>query len=287
MTLERSCPHAARIDRRAALAWLSTFAAASRAQRAPRVPRVAYFSSRPGPNDFEEAFLRGMRELGWIDGQNIVLDFRWFNFDLERGKNLVSEALAARPDLAMLADSTGVRPLIKSLMPALPIVVPAMADPMSQGIASNFARPDNNITGISVLGTELSSKRLSLFKEALPSMRRAAALFNKNRLAGPPSGVSATVQAGKEIGVGEDDMHVRGYPSRTPAPGLAAGSSRGVGLRPTPLRVPANGCARSPTPDAATPRAVLPGRSHRRGRPNGCHPSRPSHRRARAHAGAG
>jgi len=201
MTLERFCPRSAPIDRRAALAWLSTFATGSPAQRASRVPRVAYFSSRPGPNDFEEAFLRGMRELGWIDARNIVFDFRWFNFDPERGKTLVTEAMAARPDLAMLADSTGVRPLIKSLMPALPIVLPAMADPVAQGITSNLARPDSNMTGISVFSTELSHKRLSLLKEALPSMRRAGALFNKNRLGGPPTGVNATLQAGKELGV--------------------------------------------------------------------------------------
>ena len=78
----------------------------------------------------------------------------------------------------VVADGSGALNMIRSQNPATPIVVPAFADAIAQGVTSNLARPDGNVTGVSALATELASKRMALLKEAVPGLRRAGALYN-------------------------------------------------------------------------------------------------------------
>jgi putative ABC transport system substrate-binding protein len=170
--------------------------------------RIGYISFRPGPNEFEQAFVRGLRERGWIEGQNLLIDFRWAAFDRERLQPLVNELLALRPALMVVPDGPGALGMIRAQNPAMPIVVPAFSDPVAQGYTTSLARPDGNATGISVFGTELASKRIELLKEAVPTLRRAAALYNAN--AAPPTrGVQASMTAAKELGIEVVEMPVR------------------------------------------------------------------------------
>ena len=180
---------------------------ASRAQPAPKVSRIGYISFRPGPNEFEQSFLRGLHERGWGEGQNLIVDFRWAAFDQQRLTAMVAELLALQPALMVVADGPGTVNMIRSLNPAMPIVVPAFADPITQGVTSNLARPDGNVTGVSALATELAYKRMALVKEAVPGLRRAGALYNA---ATPvPRGAAVSVDAGKELGVEVTQMPVR------------------------------------------------------------------------------
>jgi putative ABC transport system substrate-binding protein len=94
---------------------------------------------------------------------------------------------------------SGALKMIRSLNPAMPIVVPAMADPITQGITGSLSRPDGNVTGVSALATELAYKRMALLKEAVPGLRRAGALYNAANPA--PRGVALSVEAGKELGL--------------------------------------------------------------------------------------
>jgi len=180
---------------------------AGRAQPAPKVTRIGYISFRPGPNEFEQSFLRGLRERGWGEPQNLAVDFRWAAFDQKRVPVMVAELLALQPALMVVADGSGALAMIRSLNPAMPIVVPAFADAIAQGVTSNLARPDGNVTGVSALATELASKRMALLKEAVPSLRRAGALYNAATPA--PRGVALSVDAGKELGVEVTEMPVR------------------------------------------------------------------------------
>jgi len=190
------------IDRRTLLRGASAATvpalAPYRAQAQGRPPRIGYISFRPGPNEFEQAFLRGLRERGWVEGQNLVVDFRWAAFDAQRVPALAAELLALQPALMVVADGPGLR-IIRSQNPAMPIVVPAFGDPIASGLTSSLARPDGNATGVSVFATELARKRLELLKEAVPGLRRAAALYNG---ASPPAlGVAVSVDAGKDLGI--------------------------------------------------------------------------------------
>ncbi len=176
------------------------------AQAQGRPARIGYISLRPGPNEFDQAFVRGMRERGWIEGQNLAIDFRWAAFDRSRMEPLVAELLALQPTLMLCAD-TGLGP-VRSRNPAMPIVVPAFGDAIAGGATTSLARPDGNATGVSVLALELASKRIELLKETVPSMRRVAALYTAS--ANPPTrGIQASLAAGNELGIEVVEMPVQ------------------------------------------------------------------------------
>ncbi len=174
-----------------------------RAQTPSRTQRIAYLSLRPGPNEFEQAFDRGLRERGWIAGTNVVIDYRFAGFDLERENANVAALAASKPDLIVVADRLLGR-LVQSLN-AVPIVVPAFGDPVASGATTSLGRPDRNMTGTAVFNVELSAKRLELLKQAVPSLQQVAALYNADRPS-KPLGVAATVEAGKVLGVTVNEL---------------------------------------------------------------------------------
>ena len=207
------------MKRRHALVSLLAAALPVRAQRSSRPARIGYLSARPGPNEFEQAFLRGMRELGYVDGNQMVIDFRWAAFDASRQQTLAAEVVASRPDVIVAPDG-GARNVI-ALDPTIPIVIPAMADPIAAGLTGSLSRPDGSVTGLTMFAIELSRKRLELFKEALPKMQRVGVLFNARR-SNPPAGFPATLAAGEALGLELVDM-------RMPLPdGIAAGFAAAV-----------------------------------------------------------
>ena len=172
-----------------------------------RPAHIGYISLRPGPNEFEQAFLRGLGERGWVEGQNLVVDFRWAAFDLHRVAAMVAELLALQPALMVVPDGLNITiGMIKSQNPAMPIVAPAFGDPIAQGLTTSLTRPGGNVTGSSVFAAELAQKRLELLKEAVPGLRRAAALYTG---AGAPSrGVAVSVASGKPLGIEVVEMPV-------------------------------------------------------------------------------
>jgi putative ABC transport system substrate-binding protein len=188
------------IDRRTVLcgsgAALACLAGSAQAQKAGKPWRVAYLSFRRGPNEFEQAFQRGLRERGLVEGGNLVVDYRWSGFDAARHRANVAELMGLQPNLVVAVDGSGTRAMSREINPEVPIVAPAMGDPITQGISRSLARPDDNMTGISVFATELAAKRLELLKEAVPDLRCAGAVFNGKRPS-PPLGVAITVETGK------------------------------------------------------------------------------------------
>jgi putative ABC transport system substrate-binding protein len=179
---------------------------AGRAQPAPKLSRIGYISLRPGPNEFDQAFLRGMRERGWVEGQNLAIDFRWAALDRSRMQPLVTELLALQPALMVCTD--GAVGAVRSQNPAMPIVHPAFGDAIKGGFTTSLSRPDGNVTGSSVLAIELAFKRIELLKEAVPGLRRVAAFYTAG--ADPPKmGIQASIAAGKELSIEVVEMPVR------------------------------------------------------------------------------
>ena len=190
------------IDRRTMLGGTAAFLAATapvRAQPQARMPRIAYLSARPGPNEFEQAFERGLRERGWVPGTTLALDYWFAGFDAERESANLAAMMASRPDVVVVPDGPIARSA-RSLSLAVPVVVPAFGDPVAGGATTNLARPDGNMTGTAVFNIELSHKRLELLKQAVPGLQHAAALFNARRRT-KSLGVAASVAAGEALGV--------------------------------------------------------------------------------------
>ena len=188
-----------RRDTAFALLALGAAPLASRAQQQGRMRRIAYPSLRPGPNEFEQAFVRGMRERGYVDGANVVIDFRWAGNDRRREEAMAAEVVASKPDVVLSPEGFGVRH-IRASDPSLPIVIPSMADPIVSGFTRSISRPDGSVTGMALFVDELSGKRLELLKDSLPGLQRVGALFNAARPV-VPTGFPATLAAGEALGV--------------------------------------------------------------------------------------
>ena len=179
---------ASHIGRRKFLATLGGAAAswplATRAQQAGKIPRVGYI--RPGTQDndaYREEIVRAMRDLGYVEGRNIAYEFRYYGDDVESISSHVSDLLRAKVDIIVAGGASAVR-AAQAATQSIPIVMVA-ADPLGVGLIAGLARPGGNTTGLSVLSTELTVKRLELLKEVMPQAARIAILQRPGNPAHP------------------------------------------------------------------------------------------------------
>jgi putative ABC transport system substrate-binding protein len=149
------------------------------AQQPGKVPRVGFLGPRnraDGP--FVGAFLQGMRELGWVEGQNIAIEYRFAEGRLDRLPDLAAELVRLKVDV-ILATSTPPALAAKNATSTIPIVMGTSADPVGSGLVASLARPGGNVTGLSFsVGLEVVGKELELLKETVPNARRVAVLSN-------------------------------------------------------------------------------------------------------------
>jgi putative ABC transport system substrate-binding protein len=147
---------------------------AARAQNRPHL--VGYLTLNSGPTPQQSgAFERGLQELGYRPGQNITIEYRWGAGRLERLEALAQELVGLKPDVIVVA-ATPVVHAVKKATASIPIVIAHSADPVQTGFAASLARPGGNITGLSVIATDLAPKRIELLRELLPGMTRIAFL---------------------------------------------------------------------------------------------------------------
>jgi ABC-type uncharacterized transport system substrate-binding protein len=118
-----------------------------------------------------------LQERGYVEGQNIVIEFRAANGEIERFPALAGELVRLKVDVILAPNTPGARAAQK-VTTTMPIVVPVMGDPVRDGLVASLARPGGNITGLTFLGPELVPKRLTLLKQALPTVSRVAALWH-------------------------------------------------------------------------------------------------------------
>ena len=123
------------------------------------------------------AFRRGLDDLGYVEGQNIVLEYRWAEGRYDRLPQLATELSHANVELVVAYGSEGALAAKRSIT-TLPVVAVSVGDFVGAGIVSNLARPEANVTGLSLLATEISEKRLSLLREMLPRLGKVAILWN-------------------------------------------------------------------------------------------------------------
>jgi putative ABC transport system substrate-binding protein len=124
------------------------------------------------------ALLRqGLKELGWTEGRNINVDYRWVGGDAARAKTHAAELVSQKPDL-IIANSTLSLAAVRNETSTIPIVFLVVGDPIGQGFVSSLARPGGNITGFTAFEFATSAKWLELIKEIVPEVRRIAFMFN-------------------------------------------------------------------------------------------------------------
>src|SRR5262245_62797946 len=174
------------IARRKFLAMLGGAAAwpyAARAQQGDRVRRIGMLLGI-AENDLEAqsriaAFRKGLRDLGWVEGRNVHIDYRFAAGDANRIRAYVAELVTLAPDV-FLANSTPVVAALRQATTSIPIVFAVVNDPVGQGFISSLAHPGGNITGFTLIEFPMVGKVLGVPKAVSPDMVRAALMFNPN-----------------------------------------------------------------------------------------------------------
>jgi ABC-type uncharacterized transport system substrate-binding protein len=148
---------------------------AAEAQQAAKVARIGWLTpDRNHPR--EEAFLQGLRDLGYVEGRNVVIEYRSAEGKLERLPALAAELVSLKVDV-IVPSVTAAALAAKQATRAIPIVFPAVSDPVATGLVTSFARPGENVTGLSFFTPELVGKSMELLKEAVPRVSRIAVLW--------------------------------------------------------------------------------------------------------------
>jgi len=160
----------------AALGGAAAWPLAARAQPLRKIPRLGILS--PGTADPPGAlgFYEGLRELGYIEGQNIAIARRYGNWRSDRFDELAAE-LVENVDVIVVMSTSPAR-AAKEATSTIPIVVASMADPVDDELVASLSRPGGNVTGTTFLGPELTAKRMGLLKEAIPKISRVAVLWH-------------------------------------------------------------------------------------------------------------
>jgi putative tryptophan/tyrosine transport system substrate-binding protein len=150
------------------------------AQQTGKVARIGYLAVNSPSLDKQliEAFQQGLRGLGWVDGQNITIEYRFAEGKLDQLHALVAELVSLKVDVIVSAGGTPPALAAKNATATIPIVFISTSDPVASGLVASLARPGGNVTGFSNYYAELSGKGLELLKEIVPKMSRVASLWN-------------------------------------------------------------------------------------------------------------
>jgi putative ABC transport system substrate-binding protein len=161
-------------------AMLFALSLPAEAQQPARIFRIGYLSPlEPATESARSEPIRvALRELGYIEGQNIATEYRYAEGKLDRLPELAAELVRLRVDIIVAAGTDRVVREAKNATKTIPIVMGGGADPVEAGLVESLARPGGNVTGISNLGSELGGKRLELLKEAVPKVARVAVLYD-------------------------------------------------------------------------------------------------------------
>jgi putative ABC transport system substrate-binding protein len=160
-------------------------AGASAAGEESLADRVPWLWLRCGIREPVNAMREGLRDLGYVEGKNIVIEYRWAEEKYDRLPNLAAELVGLKVDLIITHGTPGSR-AAKQATTTIPIVITAIGDAVEAGVVASLARPGGNITGSSFFMPELTAKRLELIKEAIPSVSRVAVLLNPDNRVNQP-----------------------------------------------------------------------------------------------------
>jgi putative ABC transport system substrate-binding protein len=166
----------------AALALVvATFALPLKAQPAEKVARIGYLSSVSPETFHVQAFRQGMRDLGWVEGRNLIVDYRSADGKVDRLSSLAAELVSLNVQV-IVAAATVPALAAKRASTTIPIVFTHVSDPVGTGLVTSFARPGGNVTGYTHMNAGLGPKRLELLKQVVPNLSRVVALWHPGGL---------------------------------------------------------------------------------------------------------
>ena len=168
----------------------------SEAQQTVKVARIGFLRVSSPPDPFTEPFRQGLHELGYVEGRNISIEYRWAEGRPERLPALAAELVRLKVDVIVAAG-----PAVEAASQAtttIPIVMPVVGDPVRRGLVASLARPGGNITGLTNLSAELPGKWMELLKEILPGVSRVAVLSDSHYTADQ---LSVSEAAARSLGV--------------------------------------------------------------------------------------
>jgi putative tryptophan/tyrosine transport system substrate-binding protein len=148
---------------------------AARAQQTARLPTIGFFSpnTRSAASAWSAAFVERLREVGWIEGRTIAIEYRWGEGRGDRTAEVVAEFIRLKPDVIVTHGQLNIV-AAKQATSAMPIVFALATDPVASGFVTSLAQPGGNATGLSIQGTDLVGKRLELLREVVPGLSRLA-----------------------------------------------------------------------------------------------------------------
>ena len=180
---------------------------AARAQQGGKVYRIGILEAIPAAQNAAnlDALRKGLRDLGYVEGRNLVIEYRSADGRAERFPDLASELVGLKADLIVTRGTPAAR-AAKNATETIPVVMATMGDP--RAIVASFARPGGNITGVTTFSTELTAKRMELLKELVPNLSRVALLHNMGNPAAPPEW-EETKTAARSLGLQPELLDVR------------------------------------------------------------------------------
>jgi len=183
------------------------FAASAKAQHRAIVPRIGFLASTSA-SDFSnlvEAYREGLRELGYVEGKNIVIEYRFADRNLERVPELAAELVHEKVDVFTVAGTVAAK-AVKQATSTIPIVVGGAGDLVGAGLIASLARPGGNVTGSTAIAPDLSGKRLEVLKEVLPQAARVTVIWDATP--GQIDEVRATESAGRATRIKVESVEV-------------------------------------------------------------------------------
>jgi putative ABC transport system substrate-binding protein len=206
---------------------LLAIAVTAEAQQPKKVPRIGFLIA--GGNQFSfEAFRQGLRNLGYIEGKNILVEYRYVEGRLDRVPALVGELVQLKVDVLVATFTIAIR-AAKQATKTIPIIMVSATDPVAVGFVDSLARPGGNITGVVRLIRELSSKRLELLKEAVPRISRVGVLWDGSA-PGPAIAFKEYEEAARSLKLEFQSLEVRGPDPDVDGAFQAAAKGRANGL---------------------------------------------------------
>src|SRR2546425_6400963 len=179
---------------------------AAEAQRAGTVARLGVLLfGTPATDPNLAAFVAGLRDLGYVEGRNLALEYRSAEGRPERVRELAVQVVSLKPDVIVVLGGDMV-PFVKDATSTIPVVMLTSQDPVEAGVVTSFARPGANLTGVAFVSSETAGKRLQLLKEAVPALTRVAVLWNPDH---PDGEYRDTAAAAHRLGVHLQSLEVR------------------------------------------------------------------------------
>jgi putative tryptophan/tyrosine transport system substrate-binding protein len=161
------------------LGGASMWPLAARAQQRGKLPTIGFLgqSTRSAGSEWVAAFVQRLRELGWIEGRTITIEYRWAEGREERFPEIAAELVRLKVDVILTSGTPAVL-AFKQATSIIPIVFATAGDPVANNLVASLARPGGNVTGLSILSADLAGKRLEILREVVPELRRLAIMGN-------------------------------------------------------------------------------------------------------------